>query len=110
LTHTAAKVDANQPAIVKALRDAGCKVQSLAKVGKGCPDLLVYVPGFGLIVAEVKMPGCWLNEAEKRWHAKWEGAEVWLWLGVNDAIESILRLQRESRILREALLSLPSPR
>ena len=36
-----AKVDANQKVIVEALRAAGCFVQSLAGVGKGCPDLLV---------------------------------------------------------------------
>ena len=36
-----AKVDANQQDIVKALRDMGCSVQSLAMVGGGVPDLLV---------------------------------------------------------------------
>jgi hypothetical protein len=33
--------DDNQDAIVEALEAAGCKVQSLAGVGRGCPDLLV---------------------------------------------------------------------
>ncbi|WP_136420299.1 hypothetical protein [Herbaspirillum sp. ST 5-3] len=36
-----AKTDANQTEIVEALRAADCFVQSLANVGKGCPDLLV---------------------------------------------------------------------
>jgi Holliday junction resolvase len=36
-----AKVDANQPEIVKELRKIGAFVQSLASIGKGCPDLLV---------------------------------------------------------------------
>jgi hypothetical protein len=40
----AAKVDANQGAIVKALRDAGCWVLDLSGVGNGCPDLLVHGP------------------------------------------------------------------
>ncbi len=35
-----AKVDANQKAIVGALRAAGASVQSLAAIGKGCPDLV----------------------------------------------------------------------
>ena len=40
----APKVDANQSAIVSALRRVGCEVLSLAAVGNGCPDLLVFVP------------------------------------------------------------------
>lgn len=35
------KVDANQTEIVSALRQVGAYVQSLASIGKGCPDLLV---------------------------------------------------------------------
>lgn len=38
----AAKRDRNHPEIVKALRDAGCRVLDLAAVGNGCPDLLVW--------------------------------------------------------------------
>lgn len=37
----AAKVDATQAAIVKALRKVGAFVQPLHQVGAGCPDLLV---------------------------------------------------------------------
>lgn len=39
-----AKVDANHPQIVAALRAAGCWVMDLSAVGKGCPDLLVHGP------------------------------------------------------------------
>lgn len=35
------KTDNNQTKIVEALRLAGCFVQSLAGVGKGCADILV---------------------------------------------------------------------
>jgi len=38
----AAKVDTNQGDIVRALRHAGCEVLSLAAIGGGVPDLLVY--------------------------------------------------------------------
>ena len=41
----AAKIDANQEAVVLALRSAGATVQSLAGVGKGTPDLLVGYKG-----------------------------------------------------------------
>ena len=37
----AARTDANHQEIVKGLRQAGCTVQDLAAVGKGCPDILV---------------------------------------------------------------------
>lgn len=37
----AAKVDANQACIVKALRKIGASVQMLHAVGQGCPDVLV---------------------------------------------------------------------
>ena len=40
----AARIDENQPEIVKALRSVGCLVQSMAAMGKGFPDLLVYRP------------------------------------------------------------------
>lgn len=36
----AARTDDNHAQIVEGLRRAGCFVQSLAPVGKGCPDLL----------------------------------------------------------------------
>lgn len=41
----AAKVDANHREIVDALRRIGAGVQSLAGVGNGVPDLLVYFRG-----------------------------------------------------------------
>lgn len=52
----AAKVDANQPEIVKALRDAGCWVLDLSGVGNGCPDLLVHKPThpWDLVLLEIK--------------------------------------------------------
>jgi hypothetical protein len=42
---TFARVDANQVEIVSALRKIGCFVQSLAEIGKGCPDLLCALRG-----------------------------------------------------------------
>ena len=49
----AAKIDANQTEIVKALRQVGASVQSLASTGKGCPDLLVGFRGVNWLL-EVK--------------------------------------------------------
>lgn len=50
-----AKIDSNQPAIVAALRQAGCSVLSLAAVGHGCPDLAVGLQG-RIYFLEVKDP------------------------------------------------------
>lgn len=75
----AAKVDANHSAIVKALRQAGCSVQSLAAVGRGCPDLLIYAPARREhILAEVKdgskPPSAReLTPDQCEWHCNWRG-------------------------------------
>lgn len=51
----AARTDHNQTEIVAALRHAGALVCSLAAVGQGVPDLLVFFgPARGLVLMEVK--------------------------------------------------------
>jgi hypothetical protein len=70
----AAKVDANQAAIVEALRKCGCSVLSLAAIGKGAPDLLIGLRGKN-VLAEVKNPDTRgkLNDLQNDWHTKWAG-------------------------------------
>jgi hypothetical protein len=63
----AAKIDANHGAIVDALRAAGCFVQSLAKIGGGCPDILAARGGVWHVI-EVKDIGGRLTPAQKVWH------------------------------------------
>jgi Holliday junction resolvase len=53
MVRRAAKIDDNQTGIVSALRKVGCRVLSLAAVGRGCPDLLVYRAG-RLYLLEIK--------------------------------------------------------
>ena len=73
-----AKVDGNQPAIVKALRDHGCSVQSLAAVGKGCPDILVGYQSRNYLF-EIKDPQLEdkrrheFTPAQVKWHDQWLG-------------------------------------
>lgn len=81
----AARTDMNQRDLVLALRQIGATVQSLASVGKGCPDLLVGVPNRGHLspgrlnfLLEVKNPEQVpshrrLNEHETEWHSTWRG-------------------------------------
>jgi len=87
-----AKVDANHAAIVKALRSVGASVQSLAAVGKGCPDLLV---GFGdcWYVLEVKdgskpQSQCQLTDDEREWAAG-ARAPVWIVWSIDQALKVI---------------------
>ena len=89
----AAKVDANQAQIVKALREAGCTVQSLAAVGDGCPDLLV---GCGNRTALIeckdgsKPPSARrLNPEQMAWHAEWRGGTLATVFDVDSALQVV---------------------
>lgn len=72
----ASRIDGNHNSIVKALRQAGCSVQSLAAIGSGCPDLLVARNGVNRIM-EVKdgsKPPSQkkLTPDEIEWHSRWK--------------------------------------
>jgi hypothetical protein len=71
----AAKVDASQSAIVNALRNVGCSVQSLAQLGDGAPDLLVGRHGRNYLL-EVKTgaKASQLNATQAQWHRLWRGS------------------------------------
>lgn len=75
-----ARVDGNHPEIVRALRAVGATVQSLAAVGKGCPDLLVGFRGqnYALEIKDGSKPPSArkLTPDEKRWHDEWRGRVV----------------------------------
>lgn len=85
-------MDGNQGEIVAALRAAGAHVQSMASIGKGCPDLLVSYQG-RWYVAEVKGPDGTLTNMESKWHAK---ARAWVHIlrSVDDALEMIAEALR----------------
>ena len=88
----AAKIDANQEAVVTALRTAGASVQSLASVGKGVPDLLVGYKGQTLLMEikdGFKPPSArLLTEDQLRWHGSWKGGA----LAVVDSPDAALRM------------------
>jgi hypothetical protein len=56
-----ARIDANQPLIVKALREAGRTVRILSPLGDGIPDLLVGYNGANFLL-EVKDPAKKLSQ------------------------------------------------
>ncbi|RSN88691.1 PDDEXK family nuclease [Acinetobacter nosocomialis] len=91
----AAKVDANQTEIVKALRQVGASVQSLASTGKGCPDLLVGFRGTNYLM-EIK-DGQKVKSARKlttdqiEWHESWRG-KVFVVESTDQALEVISKV------------------
>lgn len=88
----AAKVDANQAEVVKALRAAGATVQSLAAVGDGVPDLLVGIAGKTALIEVkdgAKVPSAQrLTSDQLAWHGAWQGGT----LATVNSVESALRV------------------
>ena len=90
----AARIDANQPRIVAALRSSGCSCVSLSGVGDGVPDLLCGVPtgaGGETHLVEVKdgskRPSARsLNRLQRAWHSSWRGAPVVVLESVDEAL------------------------
>ena len=97
----AARTDANHAEIVQAFRQCGARVLSLAKVGNGCPDLLVYV-GCVLRLVEVKRPKAkgaragTLTPDQERFHAEWPVITVRTLADV----ETIVRLMQSVELIR----------
>lgn len=83
----AAKVDANQGEIVKALRAIGVSVQSLASIGKGCPDLVAAKGGQCWLI-EVKAPKGKLTDDQVKWIEAWRG-HVHIVRTVDDALQLV---------------------
>lgn len=86
------RVDANQRAIVEALRACGCSVQVLSSVGRGCPDVLVGVKGRNILL-EIKdgaqppsARGLTIDEA--RWHREWRG-QVTVVTSIDEALAAV---------------------
>lgn len=77
MSRRAARIDANQPAIIHALRKAGVSVEDLSGVGGGVPDLLCGVPEavFLLEIKDGAKPPSdrKLTSDQVVWHARWRG-------------------------------------
>lgn len=89
----AAKVDANQPEIVKALRDVGCCVALTHAIGDGFPDLIACKPfyPYELKLLEVKdgakPPSARkLTPDQEAFHAKWKGP-IYVVKSVDEALD-----------------------
>lgn len=88
----APKVDRNHAEIVKALRDAGASVCSLAGVADGAPDVLAGYAGQTVLleIKDGKLPPSArrLTEDQIKWHGQWKGGP----LAVVCDVESALRV------------------
>lgn len=91
----AAKVDANQAAIVSALRKLGCSVQSLAATGSGVPDLLVGRAGRThlLEVKDGTRPPSErkLTDDQIEWIDAWRGEPVTVVKSVDEALHAVMQ-------------------
>lgn len=100
------KVDANQKEIVAALRRAGCTVELLHTVGRGCPDLLVGSHGQNWLMETktvkaqtvfgdgVKGTHAATAARQKAWTQAWRGAPPLMVRTADEAL-SALGLLRE---------------
>lgn len=77
---TAAKIDANQPEIVRGLRQVGASVLHLHELGQGAPDILVGFRGMNVLM-EIKdgskPPYAQrLTSFEEDWQDRWMGQVI----------------------------------
>jgi len=88
----AAKIDANQPEIVQALRSLGASVQPLHTVGGGVPDLLCAFSGVNFLVEVkdgAKVPSKQkLTRDQVDWHCQWR-APVHIVTCIEQAVQVI---------------------
>lgn len=79
VSRRASRVDANHDAVVSALRAAGACVQSLASIGRGCPDLLIYFGDYYIFeVKDGNKPPSKrrLTKDQIEWRRAWKGPVV----------------------------------
>jgi Holliday junction resolvase len=68
----AAKVDGNHSEICHALRAAGADVISIARVGRGVPDVVVGFRGVNYLL-EIKAAGGKLRKGQEEFQKMWRG-------------------------------------
>ena len=91
---TYARVDTNHKEIVKALRDAGATVVSLAAMKHGCPDILV---GYGneTMLMEIKKDAkAKFTPDQLKFIAEWKGGAISRVDSVDAAIRALGIIQK----------------
>lgn len=90
------RVDANQPEIVRALREIGASVHHLHMVGDGCPDILVGYNGRNYLFEIKATPRARLTPDERAWHENWHGT-VHIVTSPEQAVEIVTDALQEMR-------------
>jgi len=91
---TYARIDTNHKEIVKALREAGASVVSLASMKHGCPDLLVGYAGETLMMEVKKDSKARFTPDQLEFMAKWKGGPISRVDSVEAAIRALGVIQR----------------
>jgi len=73
---TYARIDTNHKEIVKALRDAGATVVSLAAMKHGCPDLLVGYAGETMLMEIKRNSKSRFTSDQLDFMGKWKGGAI----------------------------------
>lgn len=79
-----ASLDANHTEIVAALRQIGATVVDLAKVGKGCPDILVGFRGKTYLM-EIKTKTGHVRATQEQFFRSWSGGHIAVVRSFDDA-------------------------
>lgn len=91
----AKKVDKNQVAVVKALRDYGADVHLLHMVGGGIPDLLVAYDGQTILIEVKDGADKKLTPQQIKLFAAWKGGHLYRVNNEQEAIEVLKSLKME---------------
>lgn len=88
-----ARIDSNQPSIVKAFRDLGWVVAHTHMVGQGFPDIVISKAGYTALI-EIKdgskTPSARkLTKSEKSFHEEWEGN-----IHIIESVDDVFSLHR----------------
>jgi Holliday junction resolvase len=94
----AGRTDANQTAVVAALREIGCSVAITSGAGNGLPDLIVGVHGVNLLIEikdSEKVPSAKkLTPAEQYFVDNWKGHPVRIVETPEEAVNYVIAVTR----------------
>jgi hypothetical protein len=91
----AKKVDKNQAAVVKTLRDNGADVYLLHMVGKGIPDLLVAYEGHTILIEVKDGVNKVFTPDQLKFIAGWKGGHLFRVNNEQEALEVLKLLKLE---------------
>lgn len=93
MTHKHGRIDANQPAIVDALRKHGASVWITSDLGFGGPDIVVGWRGRNIMMqikdGDKHLSAQALTDDEGRFHESWRGSNILVINSIEAAIKAL---------------------